>query len=190
MNEAEVPFLHISPSLSGRILVARPDLPDPNFDATLTLILEHSDEGALGLVLNRPSRLTMGDTFPDWEDMSAGPDVLFAGGPVDNDALIALGRSVRNDGALVLGAHSVDLDEQPPLVAAEGITEVRVFAGYAGWSAGQLEGEIMNKDWWVVDAAIDDLFTHDPFELWAKVLRRQGGELQWYAHYPEDPSSN
>ncbi|MEL7157131.1 MAG: YqgE/AlgH family protein [Actinomycetota bacterium] len=180
----------MAPSLSGRILIARPEVHEPNFDATLTLILEHSDEGALGLVLNRPSELAMVDAFPEWEELAAAPSVLFAGGPVDRDALIALGRSPECTGALVLGAHSVDLDAQPALVAAEGVTEVRVFAGYAGWAAGQLEGEIANHGWWVVDAEIDDLFTDDPDRLWAKVLQRQGGEMQWYAHFPLDPSLN
>ena len=90
----------------------------------------------------------------------------------------------------MLGAHSVDLDAQPALVAAEGVSGVRVFAGYAGWAAGQLEGEIATKQWWVVDATIDDLFTDDPDGLWARVLKRQGGELAWYAHYPSDPTLN
>ncbi len=190
MNEAEVPFVHMAPSLSGRILISRPDSHDENFWATLTLILEHSDEGALGLVINRPSRLSMADAFPEWEEMSASPDVVFAGGPVDRDALIALGRSEGEDGAMALGAHPVDLDAQPTLVAAEGITQVRVFAGYAGWGAGQLEGEIANHSWWVVDAKLEDLFTDDPARLWAKVLQREGGELEWYAHFPLDPSLN
>ncbi len=190
MNEAEVPFVHMAPSLSGRLLIARPEFHDETFWATLTLILEHSDEGALGLVLNRPSRLSIADAFPDWEDLSAAPDVVFAGGPVDRDALIALGRSDTHEGGLVLGAHSVDLDAQPTLVAAEGIAEIRVFAGYAGWAAGQLEGEIANHSWWVVDGDIGDLFTHDPAKLWANVLRREGGELEWYAHFPLDPSLN
>ncbi len=180
----------MAPSLSGRILIARPELHDPNFDATLTLILEHSDEGALGLVLNRPSGLTMDDAFPDWHELTAHPEVVFAGGPVDLDALIALGRSAECDGVLALGAHSVDLDTQPTLAAAEGIVQVRVFAGYAGWASGQLEGEIANHNWWVVDASIEDLFTDDPDRLWAKVLQRQGGELAWYAHFPLDPSLN
>lgn len=190
VNEAEVPFVHMAPSLSGRILIARPEFHDENFWSTITLILEHSDEGALGLVLNRPSRLDMADAFPDWDELTASPKVVFAGGPVDRDALIALGRSEDCDGKLVLGAHSIDLDAQPTLVAAEGITQVRVFAGYAGWAAGQLEGEIANHTWWVVDASIDDLFTDDPERLWAKVLQRQGGELEWYAHFPLDPSLN
>ena len=180
----------MAPSLSGRILIARPEFHDPDFDAALTLILEHSDEGALGLVLNRPSDLSMADAFPEWEELSASPGVVFAGGPVDLDALIALGRSKRSDGALVLGAHPVDLDAQPALVLAEGVSNVRIFAGYAGWAAGQLEGEIANHGWWVVDGEIDDLFTDDPAKLWARVLQRQGGELQWYAHFPPDPSLN
>ena len=81
MNEAEVPFVHMAPSLSGRILIARPEFREPTFEATITLILEHSDEGALGLVLNRPSPLSMADAFPDWEEMAGVPDVVFAGGP-------------------------------------------------------------------------------------------------------------
>jgi len=190
VNEAEVPFVHMAPSLSGRILIARPEFHDENFWATLTLILEHSDEGAIGLVLNRPSPLSMDDAFPDWTELAASPDVVFVGGPVDRDALIALGRSDVGDGLLALGAHSVDLDAQPTLVAAEGITEVRVFAGYAGWAAGQLEGEIANHSWWVVDGQIDDLFTDDPERLWARVLQREGGDLEWYAHFPADPSVN
>jgi len=190
VNEAEVPYVHMAPSLAGRILIARPDFHDPEFDATLTLILEHSDEGALGLVLNRPSELPMSDTFPEWEEMAAKPDRVFAGGPVDRDALIALGRSKTTGGKLVLGAHPVDLDEQPALVAGQGIDDIRVFAGYAGWASGQLEGEIANQGWWVVDATIDDLFTDNPEKLWANVLRRQGGQMQWYTHYPLDPRLN
>ncbi len=191
--------MHMAPSLSGRILIARPELPVDGgedvdvvnpFEGTLTLILEHSDEGALGLVLNRPSELSMADAFPEWEELAAGPPLLFAGGPVDRDALIALGRSEDCTGSLVLGAHSVDLDAQPALVAAEGVYGVRVFAGYAGWAAGQLEGEIATRKWWVVDATIDDLFTDEPEKLWADVLRRQDGEPRWYAHYPLDPSVN
>jgi len=190
MNEPAVPYVHMAPSLAGRILVARPEIHATDFDATLTLVLEHSDEGALGLVLNRPSRLPMADAFPDWEEMAADPGAVFAGGPVDRDALIALGRSRSCEGDLVLGAHAVDLDAQPALVAAEGIDHVRVFAGYAGWASGQLEGEIANDGWWVVEATIEDLFTDNPDQLWARVLRRQSGELQWYAHFPADPVLN
>ncbi len=190
MEEARVP--NVGASLAGRILVSRPDLSDPRFDAALTLILEHGSEGALGVIINRPSDLTMSDTLPEWEEMVVGPDVLYSGGPVDRDALIALGKPSgrANPGHLVLGAHSVDLDHQPLLVQAEGIDVIRVFAGYAGWAPGQLEQELTGDAWWVVDATLDDLFTEDPETLWARVLRRQGGELAWFAHYPSDPSLN
>lgn len=188
MEEAKVPFLGMS--LAGRILVAKPDLQDPRFHATLMLLLEHGAEGALGVVINRPSKLELADAFPDWEDLGASPGVVFAGGPVDRDALIALGRPRADAGDLVLGAHPVDLDDQPALVEASGVASIRVFAGYAGWEAGQLEGEIARDDWWVVDATIEDLFTDDPDGLWARVLRRQGGDLAWFAHYPVDPSLN
>lgn len=188
MEEAKVPFVGMS--LAGRILVARPDLPDPRFHATMMLLLEHGEEGALAVVLNRPSEVELADAFPDWEDLSAEPRVVFAGGPVDGDALIALGRPTQEPGQLVLGAHPVDLDQQPALVQAGGVSEVRIFAGYAGWEPGQLEGELEADAWWVVDATIDDLFTDDPDGLWVRVMRRQGGQLAWYAHYPVDPRLN
>lgn len=188
MEEAKVPFIDMS--LAGRILVARPDLPDPRFHATMMLLLEHGSQGALAVVLNRPSPVPLSETFPDWEDLGSDPKVIFAGGPVDGDALIALGRPSHGPGDLVLGAHPVDLDEQPALVRAEGVSEVRIFAGYAGWDPGQLEDELQADAWWVVDASLDDLFTVDPGGLWARVMRRQGGRLAWFAHYPLDPSLN
>jgi putative transcriptional regulator len=192
MEEARVPrapFLGLS--LAGKILVARPDFHDQSFTSCLTLILEHGSEGALGVVINRPiSRSPMVDSFPDWEDLDADPGLMFEGGPVDQDALIALGRPSGVMGDLVLGAHPVDLDEQPALVRAQGVSAVRIFAGYAGWHPGQLENEIANDGWWVVNATIDDLFTDDPETLWARVLRRHGGDLAWFAHYPADPTLN
>lgn len=188
MEEAKTP--HLGSSLAGRILVARPQVHASDFAASLTLLLEHGDEGALGVVINRPSPLELADSFPDWEDMGATPGVIFSGGPVDKDALIALGKPLGDPGELALGACSVDLDHQPALVHADGVAEIRIFAGYAGWAAGQLEGELAGDNWWVVDATIDDLFTDDPAGLWAKVLKRQGGELEWYAHYPLDPRLN
>lgn len=193
MEEAKVPRTGMS--LAGRILIARPDFNEVSpfefaFTSTLTLILEHGSEGALGVVINQPSDSPVVDTFPDWEELAGDPPVLFTGGPVDGDALIALGRPEQISGDLVLGAHPVDLDDQPALVRAQGISAVRIFAGYAGWYPGQLEGEIANEGWWVVDATIDDLFTDDPDTLWSRVLVRQGGNLAWYAHYPSDPSLN
>jgi len=188
MEEASKPFL--GSSLAGRIVIARPEIHVSEFTSTMTLLLEHGSEGALGVVINRPSGIQLADAFPDWEDMGGTPGVVFAGGPVDTDAIIALGKPEQAAGDLVLGAHPIDLDDQPALVAGQGISQIRIFAGYAGWGAGQLEGEIANNGWWVVDATIEDLFSEDPQNLWARTLRRSGGELAWYAHYPLDPSLN
>lgn len=196
-------------SLAGRLLVSRPELHDPNFDGTITLLLEHNEHGAFGLVLNRPTTVVCRDSLPRWSDLVSAPGVVFSGGPVQPEAAIALSRpaagfvavdhadstdSVAVDGddrggTLPLGLVSIDLDAQPELVAPE-ITELRIFSGYAGWGGGQLEGELAMEAWWVTDAELDDVFSTDPSGLWAKVLRRSGGDLQWYAHLPEDPSLN
>ncbi len=176
--------------MEGRLLVSRPDLHDPNFDGTITLILEHNEAGALGLVLNRPSELAVIDPFPMWSDLTAQPGVVFSGGPVERDALLALGQGSRSPGDLPLGLHSIDLDAQPALVQASGIERLRLFAGYAGWGSGQLEGELSSGAWWLTEAVADDVFHDDPAGLWARVLRRSGGELEWYAHFPSDASLN
>jgi putative transcriptional regulator len=189
MEEAKVP--HLGLSLAGKILVARPDIHEDMFGSTLTLVLEHGSEGALGVMINRPVRRSfMADSFPDWEELDTDPGLIFHGGPVDQDALIALGKPSGAPGDLVLGAHPVDLDDQPALVQAQGVSSVRVFAGYAGWYPGQLENEIAQDGWWVVEATVDDLFTTEPETLWTRVMKRQGGDLAWYAHYPRDLSLN
>lgn len=189
MEEAKIPYLGVS--LAGRILVARPEVHADGFSSTLTLILEHGSEGALGVVINRPlADSPLVDIFPDWDELDLGPGVLFEGGPVDQDALIAIGRPSGPPGELVLGAHPVDLDQQPALVRAQGVSAVRIFAGYAGWYPGQLEREMASDGWWLVDATIDDLFCTEPETLWTRVLKRQGGDLEWFAHYPADVRLN
>lgn len=175
-------------SYKGQLIVARPELLDDNFDRTITVILDHTDEGALGLVLNRPTHELLGDYFSGWVDLAPEPQVLYEGGPVERDGLIALAKG-RDTGDLGLGLHTVDLDNDPALAAVE-FTQLRVFAGHAGWGPGQLEGEMANGAWWTVAATDDDVFSATPDELWSKVLKRADTELQWYAHYPKDPSLN
>lgn len=182
-------------SLSGQLLVSRPDMTDPNFDGTITFILEHGDEGAVGVVLNRPSSLAVSDPFPDWEDLAGQPPVLFHGGPVQANAIIALGRYRTDsppDGTVDLPCDlvSIDLDEQPALLRGAGLVELRIFAGYAGWGNGQLEEEIRVGAWWLLPGSADDVFTRDPRHLWTNVLQRGGGELRWFAHLPLDPTAN
>lgn len=178
-----------SSSLRGRLLISKPDLHDTDFDGTITFLLEHGAEGALGVIINRPSQLQVADAFPVWMSSAPEPAVVFAGGPVERNSMIVLGTSATEEGALPLGLHSVDLDDGSP-PRGDGVDRIRIFAGYAGWGAGQLEGELAHGAWWVVDAGLDDLFCEEPENLWSSIMRREGGELAWFAHFPEDPSLN
>jgi putative transcriptional regulator len=181
-------------SLRGRLLVAAPPLVDPNFDRTVVLMLEHGDEGALGLVLNRPSDTDLADAVPDWSPLASQPAVVFVGGPVSPDAVIALARSDiadERDGWVPIGAGfgTVDLARSPEDIEVV-IEGVRVFLGYAGWAPGQLEEELEQGAWIAVDFALDDAFGNAPNDLWKRVLRRQGGRLAMFANAPGDPTSN
>lgn len=179
---------------TGRLLVATPALEDPNFLRAVILVLDHDEDGALGVVLNRASSLAVREALGGWTELAADPPVLFGGGPVEPDAIVALGRALRpqpTDGATAIleRIQLVDLDEDPVLAAAD-LERVRVFAGYAGWAPGQLELEIDQGAWFTIDADPEDVFTHDPARLWHAVLRRQPNELALLATFPDDPSMN
>ncbi|WP_117000196.1 YqgE/AlgH family protein [Desertimonas flava] len=191
----------------GRLLVATPVLDDPNFARTVVYIVEHHDDGALGLVLNRPSYEQLDDPLDRWVDVQSSPPRVFSGGPVEPDALIALARTKQpavppdpttdadeDDEDTYLAPlsgtiASADLAADPALVAGS-IDGLRVFRGYAGWSPGQLEMEIGTGSWLVVDSVESDIFTDEPDELWRVVLRRQPGRLGWLAEAPDDLSWN
>lgn len=180
----------------GRLLVATPPLEDPNFDRTVIYVLEHHGEGAVGVVLNRPTDEPLDDPLDRWDDLQASPGSVFSGGPVEPEALIALAHSTTEltdeteELSPVAGlVASADLTADPALVAGQ-INSVRVFRGYAGWGAGQLEDEIDQGAWLVLDAEPDDVFSGQPDELWRQVLRRQDGRLAWLADAPDDLSAN
>lgn len=181
-------------SFAGRLLVASPALEDGIFDRTVVLILEHDPrEGAMGLVLNEPSDTAVSEAMPEWAELAAEPADVFVGGPVDHTVVFGLG-STRASGAegwqQVLGRLGVvDLARDPVLVGIE-LEAVRLYVGYAGWSPGQLEGEIEMGAWLVVDAEPGDVLTDDPARLWRAVLRRQPGELALLSTYPVDPTQN
>mgnify|MGYP001544219426 CR=1 FL=1 len=178
--------------LTGRLLVAMPALDDPNFARAVVFVIDHDEEGALGVVLNRASDVPVSDAVDRFEALVPAPDVLFGGGPVEPDALVAIGRSRRpapGDMTIVEGLQLVDLDEDPFELGAE-IEQVRVFAGYAGWAPGQLEQELWQGAWIAVDAEAGDVFTTTPATLWSDVLGRQRGALRLLAAYPEDPTLN
>ncbi|WP_406330401.1 YqgE/AlgH family protein [Streptomyces sp. NBC_00203] len=185
-------------SLTGRLLVATPALADPNFDRAVVLLLDHDEEGSLGVVLNRPTPVDVGDILEAWADLAVEPGVVFQGGPVSLDS--ALGVAVIPGGASgertplgwrrVHGAIGlVDLEAPPELLAAA-LGSLRIFAGYAGWGPGQLEDELVEGAWYVVESEPGDVSSPSPERLWREVLRRQRNELAMVATYPDDPSLN
>jgi putative transcriptional regulator len=181
-------------SLRGRLLVSTPGLSDPNFDRTVVLVLEHDGDGALGLVLNRPSATPLHEVLPTWQGMSSDPPLVFVGGPVDESAAICLGscRPGATSEAIQVVTPTVgvvDLDTDPGLLTHL-VAHVRVFSGYAGWGAGQLDDEVEAGGWFVVDALPGDPFTPSPAGLWRAVLRRQPGRLPLYSTFPDDPTHN
>lgn len=180
----------------GRLLVATPPLDDPNFDRAVVYMLEHHHEGAIGVVINRPTEELLEDPLDRWEDLQAPPGSVFLGGPVETDAFIALADAkspvteTSDELSPVLGrVVSADLTTDPAIVAAL-VNSVRVFRGYAGWGPGQLEGEIEAGAWLVLDAEPGDVFAAAPDHLWRTILRRQGGRLAWLADAPDDLSTN
>ena len=198
MDESGLSGAGTETTLTGRLLVASPELGDPNFARTVVLLVDHDESGALGVVLNRPSTTDVGEILPDWHLYAAPPQVVFQGGPVGRDSALAL--AARVDGKqeddepvgfrhVHAGIGPVDLDAPAELIASE-ISSMRIFAGYAGWGSDQLEGEIDQGAWFVVDVDLGDLAVTDPEQLWSEVLRREGGQLSMVATFPDDPSLN
>lgn len=185
----------------GGLLVATPLLDDPNFRRSVVLILEHDhDGGTLGVVLNRPSDISVTQVLPVWDPLVTGPSVLFEGGPVQTDSALALAavpsgeeplgwRRLHSGTPAVSRLGTVDLDAPPEILQGE-IAQMRIFAGYAGWSSGQLASEIAEGAWYVVPARPEDLDASDPDLLWRQVLRRQAGALAVLATMPLDPTCN
>lgn len=180
---------------SGMLLVATPALQDPNFVDTVVLLLDVNEEGALGVVLNRPSQILVADVLESWRDVVGEPEVLFRGGPVGTDGALAVAL-LRDPQDTPVGWRPVagplgmvDLDTPAELVNGS-LSAMRVFAGYAGWGAGQLDGEVEREDWYVVTSEAGDAFRGDPSGLRRDVMRRQPGMLAWHMNRPVDPELN
>jgi putative transcriptional regulator len=178
----------------GVLLVASPMLGDPNFVRTVIYVLDHRGDGSVGVVLNRPSEVTLLDVLPQWCDLATHPRTLFVGGPVETNAALCL--SEVRPGARPAGWTAVagpvgltDLDTDPDH-ASSGLAQLRVFAGYAGWGGGQLADEISEGAWLVVAGRTGDVFADPGVDLWRAVLRRQGGKLALLATWTEDPKLN
>lgn len=178
-------------STRGQLLIAGPGLVDANFFRTVVLMIEHSDEGALGLVLNRPSQTSVGEAVAELEALLDLEDPLFIGGPVQPSALIVLAEfEDATDAALIafddIGvlATSASVQEPPQVRRSRG------FVGHAGWGPGQLDAELERGDWILDPALPEDAFAEDPLALWETVLTRKGGSYKLVARMPTDPSVN
>jgi putative transcriptional regulator len=180
---------------TGKLLVATPRTGGNVFRRSVVLVLQHDEDGAQGVVLNHPLSAPVSSVLPPWQDYVTHPPNVFQGGPVALDSALGLvtvpGDRQEPMGVRLLfgGVGLVDLDI-PPLVAMSGVAGLRIFAGYSGWSEGQLEHEIRDGGWYVVESEARDAFTPEPETLWSTVLRRQRGNLAFVASLPEDPTMN
>ena len=180
-------------SVRGQLLIAGPRLVDPNFWRTVVLVVEHSEEGAFGLVLNRPSETGVGEAVPELDALVDPDDPLFIGGPVQPSTVITVARFLDiADAALaafadigVLGTGGRPIEEM-----ADRVVRARAFVGHSGWGAGQLEAELETGDWILDPARPQDVFSPSPRELWSDVLTRKGGSYALVARMPMDPSLN
>lgn len=179
-------------SLRGKLLVATPAIADPSFFRTVLLIGHHDEQGALGLVLNRPSDAQVAEAAPPLADVAGEDGLLYLGGPVTPEGVVVVAEfEDEKDAALLafgnVGVPSARMDlERLPEVTER----TRVYAGHAGWGPGQLDEEMEREDWIVAEASADVVFSEDAGDLWPSVLRRLGGSYAILATMPPDPSVN
>jgi putative transcriptional regulator len=177
-------------STRGQLLIAGPTLIDPNFQRTVVLIVEHNDDGAFGLVLNRPSETTVGEAVDELDAFVEEQDTLFIGGPVRQSALIVLAEFEDAEQAGLLAFDDVGVLGDHDGDAAPETRRGRAFAGHAGWGPGQLDAELSHGDWILEPARREDAFSDRPLALWESVLTRKGGSYALVARMPSDPSMN
>ena len=168
-------------SHAGKLLLATPHLVDPNFYRTVVLLIQHDEEGCIGVVLNRETNEPVGDHLPAWEKV-AGSAMVRYGGPVEPEVAIGLALTSEGMATGVPGLSMVDFEAPPPDDLS---SQVRIYSGYSGWGEGQLEAEIATGSWYIVQASPDDPF-EEPDEQWKRVLKRQPGFLSLVSSYPDD----
>jgi len=178
----------------GHLLIANPAIYESTFHRTLVLVMSHDDDGAIGVVLNRPSDTAVGEVLPPWRLVASHPDVMFVGGPVTPQGVLGVARGRTNRevegwSPFWEDLATVDLDRDP-LDFGVAIDALRLFVGYSGWGAGQLEDELSRGMWIVVEGTPEDVFDPDPENLWRTVLGRQRDPRQWLANFPLEPSLN
>jgi putative transcriptional regulator len=179
-------------ALTGQLLLAAPSLRDPNFERTVVLVGVHNEDGAMGVVLNRPSAVTVSEAVPALEDTAEGSEPVYVGGPVQPSAIVCLAEILDPAAAGLfvfgrIGFLAPDTHLEEP---AEVTMRRRVFVSYAGWGSGQLDAEVESGDWIADAARPEDVFTDVPQDLWSNVLTRMGGSYALIARMPPDPSVN
>ena len=171
----------------GSLLVATPDMKDPHFARAVILVIAYTtDDGAMGLILNRPLTVDQMDThspIASWMESSQTPSTIFLGGPVEPNGYICM----TPDSSALSGLRSVDIESISPVHLN---VPHRVFRGYSGWGAGQLESEVTFNSWYIVPSHSTDLLTTSPDTLWNDVLQRQDGPLKKLGLFPTDPEVN
>jgi putative transcriptional regulator len=182
----------MSESLAGQLLLASPSLLDPNFARTVVLVGVHNEQGAMGVVLNRPSAVTIAEAAPLLEDAVGELEQVFVGGPVQPSSIVFLAEFLDPTpaGLLVLGRIGFPAPDAGIEELIQSTARRRVFAGYAGWGQGQLDAEVAAGDWIAHTAMPEDIFSEDPEDLWSSVLTRKGGSYALIARMPLDPSVN
>lgn len=184
-----------TPLRKGIFLVAAPSLRDPNFRQSVVLLCEHGPEGALGVVVNRPTAMSISEALPQMPVLEGSTHVLYAGGPVQTNQVMLLYRGDQ----LPENSHHVfdgvclggDLGMvERILMHAGGQETFRAYVGYSGWGPGQLESEMKTGSWITVPADPAVVFDKDPARVWGEILRSLGGDYQYYADMPFDPSLN
>lgn len=163
---------------AGVLLVATPLLTDPNFARSVVLLLSHDADGTIGVILDRPTEISVSEYLPEWGEVVVDPPVVFSGGPVQPE--VGIGLTIRS-GTLEI----VQLTDAP-----EPGLPARVFAGCAGWAPGQLDDELEEEAWFLLEFRPDDVLTSEPHDLWNRVLRRQSPPLAFFGLYPPDPRLN
>ena len=178
-------------SLRGKLLIASPSLVDPNFARSVVLITEHNEEGAMGVVLNRPSETAVDEIAPELTGL-VSDEPVFVGGPVQPQGLVVLAEFSDPEAAawIVVAEVGFVAAETDPEQLHRVIRRGRVYAGYSGWGSGQLEAELAEEAWIVEPPIPTELFAEDPLALWQDVLARKGGQFALIARMPADPSLN
>jgi putative transcriptional regulator len=178
-------------SLQGQLLIAAPSLVDPNFVRGVVLVAQHTEDGAMGLVLNRPSEALVSDAVPPLLPLVEHGACVWSGGPVEPSGVIVVAEfdDVAESAELIFGEVGFMAAEAEPLDVAEATRRARVFAGYAGWAGGQLEAELAEDAWYVEAAVADDVFNAGG-DLWSQVLARKGGPFALLSKMPPEPGLN